>query len=48
MDRKLSAVYTRAVEEAEYKGETEVDEVVEKVIKRNKSSNTAFHIGVII
>ena len=36
------------MQEAEYEGETEVDEVVGKVIKRRKSYNIAFQIGVII
>ena len=36
------------MQEAEYEGETEVDEVVGKVIKRRKSYNIAFLVGVII
>ena len=36
------------MKEAAYEGETEDDEVVGKVIKRRKSYNTAFLIGVII
>ena len=36
------------MQEAEYKGEIEVYEVVGKVIKRRKSYNMAFLIGVII
>ena len=36
------------MQEAEYEGETEVDEVVGKVIKRRKLYNIAFLIGVII
>ena len=33
---------------SEYEGETEVDEVVVKVIKRRKSYNIVFLVGVII
>ena len=36
------------MQEAEYEGETNVGEVVGKVIKRRKSYNIAFQIGVII
>ena len=36
------------MQEAEYEGETKVDEVVGKVIKRSKSYNIAILIGVII
>ena len=36
------------MQEAEYEGETEVDEVVGKVIKRRKYYNSDFPIGVII
>ena len=36
------------MQEAEHEGETEVDEVVGKVIKRSKSYNIAFMVGVII
>ena len=36
------------MQEAEYEGETAVDEVVGKVIKRRKYYNIAFLIGVII
>ena len=36
------------MQEDEYEGETEVTEVVDKVIKRRKSYNTVFPIGVII
>ena len=35
------------MQESEYKGETEVAEVVGKVIKRRKSYNIAFLIGVV-
>ena len=48
MTRELSGVDTKSVQEAEYEGESEVDEVVGKVIKRRKSYNIAFLIGVII
>ena len=36
------------MQEAEYEGETKVNEVVGKVIKRSKSYNIAFLIGIII
>ena len=36
------------MQESEYEGETEVDEVVVKFIKRSKSYNIAFLVGVII
>ena len=36
------------MQESKYEGETEVDEVVGKVIKRRKSYNIAFLVGVII
>ena len=36
------------MQEAEYEGKTEVDEVVVKVIKRRKYYNIDFRIGVII
>ena len=36
------------MQEAEYEGETEVDEVVGKIIKKSKSYNIDFLIGVII
>ena len=36
------------MQEAEYEGETEVGEVVDKFMKRRKSYNIAFPIGVII
>ena len=39
---------TKAVQESAHEGETKVDEGVGKVIKRRKSYNTAFQIGVII
>ena len=48
MTGKLSGEYTKAIQEAEHEGETEADEVVGKVIKRRKSYNTVFPIGVII
>ena len=36
------------MQEAEYEGETEVDEVLVKVIKRRESYNISFLIGDII
>ena len=36
------------MQESEYEGETEVDEVLGKFIRRRKSYNIAFMIGVII
>ena len=48
MTRELSGGDTQTVQEAEYEGETEVDEVVGKVIKRRKLYNVSFLIGVII
>ena len=48
MTRELSGGDTKAVQESEFEGETEVDEVVGKVIKRRKSYNISFQIGVII
>ena len=36
------------MKEYSYKGETEVNEVLGKVIKRRKSYNIAFRIGVVI
>ena len=36
------------MQESEYEDETEVDEVLVKVIKRRKSYNIAFLVGVII
>ena len=48
MTRELSGGYTKAVQESEYEVETEVDEVAEKFIKRRKSYNISFLIGVII
>ena len=36
------------MQETEYEGETEVDEVVGKFIKRRKSYNISFLVGVII
>ena len=48
MTRELSGGYTKAVKESEYEGETEVDAVVGKVMKRMKSYNIAILIGVII
>ena len=35
------------MQESEYEGETEVDEVVVKVIKRRKSYNIAFLMGLL-
>ena len=48
MIRSLSGGDTKSVQEAEYEGETEVDEVVGKVIKRRKSYNISFPVGIII
>ena len=48
MTRELSGGDTKAVQESEYKDETDVDEVAGKVIKRRKSYNIAFLVGVII
>ena len=48
MTRKSSRGYTKAVEEATYEGETRVDEGVGKFIKRRKSYNISFQIGIII
>ena len=36
------------MQESEYEGDTEVDEVVGKIIRRSKSYNIAFLIGFII
>ena len=36
------------MQEFSYEGETDVDEVVGKVIKRIKSYNVSFQLGVII
>ena len=38
----------KAAQEASHQGETKVDEIVGKVIKRRKSYNIAFQIRVII
>ena len=48
MTREISGGDNKVVQEAEYEGETEVDEVLVKVIKRRKSYNIAFLVGVII
>ena len=48
MTGEESGVDTKPVQESSYEGETEVDEAVKKVIKRRKSYNIAFQIGVII
>ena len=48
MARELSGGDTKYLQEAEYEGETKVDEVVGKFIKRRKSRNIAFQIGVVI
>ena len=45
---EASGGYTKDVQEAAYEGETEVDEVVGRDIKRSKSYNISFQIGVII
>ena len=47
MARESSGGDTKDLQEAKYKGETEVDEVLGKAINRRKSYNTAFLIGVI-
>ena len=39
---------TKSAKESEYEGETEVDEVVGRVIKRRKFYNISFQIGVVI
>ena len=39
---------TKSVKASAYESETKVDEVVGKVIKRRKSYNIVFQIGVII
>ena len=48
MTRELSGGDTKYFQESEYESENEVNEVVGKVIKRRKSYNTVFPIGVII
>ena len=48
MNIELSGLGTKAVQEAEYEGESEVDEVVGKFIRMSKYYNIAFLIGVII
>ena len=48
MIREASDLNIKAVKEATYEGETEVDEVIGKVIKSSKSYNISFRIGVII
>ena len=48
MTRESSVGDTKYLKEAAYEGETEVDEVVFKVIKRRKSYNISFRVGVII
>ena len=48
MTRYLSGGDTKSVQKSEYEGKTEVDEVVGKVIKRRKSYNIEFLIGIII
>ena len=48
MNTKASGEDTRYVKESSYEGETEVSEVLGNVIKRSKSYNNAFQIGVII
>ena len=48
MTRELSELDTKAVKEASYDGETEVDVVLGKVIQRSKYYNIACQIGVII
>ena len=48
MTRESSGGDTKTVKEDAYEGETDVDEVVGKLIKRSKSYNIAFQIRVII
>ena len=48
MTRELLGGDTKAAQEYEYEGETEVDKVVGKFINRRKSYNIDFPIGVII
>ena len=48
MTREASGGDIKAAQEAEYEGETEVDEVIWKFIIRRKSYTISFHIGVII
>ena len=48
MTREFPGGYTKSVQESEYKGKTGVGEVVGKVVKRRKSYNIEFPIGVII
>ena len=48
MTRELAVGDTKAMQEAEYEGESEVDEVVGKVIRSSKPYNIDFMIGVII
>ena len=48
MTKYLSGEDTKAVQETEHEGETEVDEVVGKDIKRRKSYNISLPIGVIL
>ena len=48
MTRDSSGVDTKYVKEAAYEGETKVDEVVGRVIKRSKSYNIASQIELII
>ena len=48
MKRASQGGYTKSVKESAYEGDTEVDEESGKLIKRRKSDNIAFRIGVII
>ena len=48
MTRESSGGDKKYVKESAYEGETEVYEVLGKVIKRRKAYNIAFQIGVII
>ena len=45
MTGEESVVYTEAVQEAADEGETNVDEVVGKFIKRSESYNISFQLG---
>ena len=44
MARELSGGYTKSMHKVEYEGETEVDEVLGKFIKRSKYYNIYFQI----
>ena len=48
MTRESSVGDTKSVKEDTYEGETEVDEVVGKVIKKRNSYNILFQLGFFI